>query len=79
MHECDICYNTFITINILKCCKNKRMCIKCKNKYGKQSCPFCRQNMNRKHAIVFINNKDPCPENSIIIMSVMNYNIVKIW
>jgi hypothetical protein len=79
MYDCDICYNSLLTINVLKCCKDKHMCLKCRNKYGKQTCPFCRQNMNRKTAIVIINNQYPCPVKGEIIMSVMNYNIVKIW
>lgn len=79
MHDCDICFNEFVTINIVGCCKNKRMCIKCKDKYGKIQCPFCRQNMNRKPAIVIINKNTPMPEKGNIVMSVMNYNIIKIW
>lgn len=78
MYDCDICYHSFLSINTLRCCKNKHMCIKCKNNYGKEICPFCRQNMNRKPAIVIINNQRPCPDKGIIIMSVTNYNIVKI-
>ena len=78
MHNCDICYNSYITLNILRCCKGKRICIKCMDKYGKLICPFCRQLMNRKLAIV-IDNKNNIPEKGEIILSVMNYNIIEIW
>ena len=77
--ECDICYNSFTTINILKCCKGKRICIKCKDKYNCFKCPFCRQNMNKQPFIVIINKNFPCPKNGNVILSVMNYNIVRLW
>lgn len=79
MRDCDICYNSFITSNILICCKDKYMCSQCRDKYEKQICPFCRQNMNRKTAIIIINENCPLPGKGTIIMNIMNYNIVKIW
>ena len=79
MHECNICFNDFVTINILRCCKGKHMCIRCKDKYGKTKCPFCRQNMNRRPTIIIVNKNTPPPEKGAIIMSLMHYNIVKIW
>lgn len=78
MHDCDICYESFVTINLLRCCKGKRMCIKCKYKYGKIQCPFCRQKMNDKPAITIL-NKNQQPKKGEIIMSIMNYNVVQIW
>lgn len=33
MYECDICYNSFDNINILRCCKGKRMCVNCDDRY----------------------------------------------
>jgi hypothetical protein len=79
MHNCNICFNSFVTINVLRCCKGKRMCIKCKDKYGKNTCPFCRQNMNRQPTVIIINKNTPKPEKSDIIFSVMNYNVIRIW
>lgn len=79
MHECDICYNSCVTIKLLTCCKEKHMCISCKNKYSQSKCPFCRQNMNRKPTIIIVNKNTPCPEKGNIIMSLVNYNIIKIW
>lgn len=77
MVECDICYNSFISLNLLRCCKGKRMCLQCKNNYNNSKCPFCRQNMNRKETIIIINKNFPYP-NGDVIMSIMNYNIIKI-
>lgn len=79
MHECDICYNLCVTTSLLNCCKGKRMCVKCKNKYGKKKkCPFCRQNMNRKSTIIIV-NKGSHQEKGELLFTVMNYNIIKIW
>lgn len=78
MHDCNICYESFITINFLRCCKGKRMCIKCKYRYNKLDCPFCRLKMNDKHAIIIL-NKNQKLDKGEIIMSIMNYNIVQIW
>ena len=63
MHECDICYTSFIDINVLRCCKGKRMCITCKNKYNKKICPFCRRDMYRSTIIII--NKQTLPLFSI--------------
>ena len=79
MHDCNICYNSFVSVNLLRCCKGKRMCVKCKDKYCKDKCPFCRQNMNKKSTIVITNKNVPMPEMSDIILSVMNYNIIRVW
>ena len=81
MYECDICYNSFLTINLLTCCKGKNMCVDCKSKYGQSKCPFCRKNMKikNKSTIIIINKNTPYPEKYDIIMSIMNYNIIKIW
>jgi hypothetical protein len=79
MNDCNICFNSYININVLRCCKGKRMCIKCKDKYDKKICPFCLQNMNRKPTVIIINKNTPTPKNSDFILSVMNYNIIRIW
>ena len=78
MHDCNICYESFVTINILRCCQGKRMCIKCKYKYDKTICPFCRQKMNVNPAIIIL-NKNQKQIKGKIIMSVMNYNIIQLW
>lgn len=79
MHDCDICYNLYININFLTCCKGKRMCIKCKDKYGKNICPFCRQNMNNRYSVLILNKSSPFPEKGELLFSSMNYNVIKIW
>lgn len=79
MHECDICYNSFYNINILRCCKGKRMCVNCKNRYYDIKCPFCMQNMNKQPTIIILNKNNPYPKKGNIILSVMNYNIFKLW
>lgn len=79
MYECDICYNLYKNINFLPCCKGKRMCIKCKSKCGNNKCPFCRQNMKTKPAVIIINKNFPYPKHGEILFSSMNYNVVKIW
>ena len=70
MHECDICYTSFIDINVLRCCKGKRMCITCKNKYNKKICPFCRRDRYRS-TIIIINKNKPCPEQGNILMTLV--------
>ena len=79
MHNCDICYNSFVRINTLRCCKGKRMCIKCNTQYVPNKCPFCMQIMNKKSTILIINKNFPCPKKANIILSIMNYNIVRLW
>lgn len=79
MYECNICYNDYINMEILKCCKEKHMCDLCKDTYEDKRCPFCRQNMNRKPTIIILNKNTILPSKSSVIMCVKNYNIVKIW
>lgn len=78
MIECDICFNSFKTLALLNCCKGKYICLNCKNNCNNNLCPFCRQNINRKPAIIIVNNSFPCPQKGTIIMSIMNYNIIKL-
>ena len=40
---------------------------------------FCRQNMNRQPTVIIINKNTPKPEKSDLILSVMNYNIIRVW
>ena len=80
MYECDICCELYININIniLSCCKGKRICSSCRVRYDSKICPFCRQKMNPKPAIVIINKNFPYKGKGDIILSIMNYNVIKI-
>ena len=77
MHDCDICYNSYININILNCCIGKRMCNSCKEKYACSTCPFCRQHM--KPAIIIVNKNIPYKGHGKIILTMMNYNVIRIY
>lgn len=55
------------------------MCAQCKHKYGKNKCPFCTKNMKTKSTIIIQNKNTTELVNGDIIMSVMNYNIIRIY
>lgn len=79
MNSCDICYNYSRSTHTLTCCNGKQMCMKCKNLYQQILCPFCRQNMNRRPTVIIVNtNINDILEKDKILLSVLNYTIIKV-
>lgn len=40
---CDICNENKILIQVMPCCKGKKMCQTCLIRLVKKECPFCRK------------------------------------
>lgn len=82
MSICNICYESKENIKTLICCNGKVICNKCKSIYNKSICPFCRQNMNPRSTFIIVRTTDKkilTNRKKELILSVMNYNIFKVW
>ena len=73
--ECNICYETGKMFQ-LGCCKNKVWCNTCKQRYDKNTCPFCNQIMKTHQTIIITRDKKYLYGN--IILEIHNYIFIKL-